>query len=227
MEPKKNPKIDYNSASSTRLFFQIGLALTLLATVGLFSFKVYEKEKEKIVLNFEVDDIEMVEATEQEKPKDIPPPPPSIEVVEDDIVVKDTVKFIPPEYDPMTDIPDAIPTKEPEKPKEQKIHEFVEVYPEFPGGEDKMVEFIANLLRYPDEAIDGQMDGVVWVSIVVDENGNVTNVKPLMPKSRQLGYGLEEEAVRVVKKMPRWKPGRQASQNVRVLYKIPIEFKLQ
>ena len=227
MEPKKNPKIDVNEPGYTRMFFQVGLTLALLLTVGLFSFKKYEKKRKEIKIVHDIPDIEMVDPTTQEKPKELPPPPPELKVIDDDEPPPpDQPKFKPPEFDPNLLIKPPAPVKK-KKPKEAKIFEIVEEQPEFPGGFAKMQKYLQQTIKYPREAEDEGAEGTVYISVVVEADGRITHVRPLVPEDQQIGYGLEEEAIRVVKKMPRWTPGKQATQNVRVRMTIPITFTLE
>jgi protein TonB len=92
----------------------------------------------------------------------------------------------------------------------------------FPGGDLGMQKFLEENLEYPFDAEREAIEGTVIVYFVVDEHGNVTQVRT----DKKFGYGLEEEAMRVVKLMPKWNPGRQRNRNVPVYYKIPIAFVL-
>ena len=100
--------------------------------------------------------------------------------------------------------------------------DIVEQMPEFPGGEEKMVEFISLNTQYPQEAKDKGVQGRVLVNFVIDTDGSITDVKVI----KGIGSGCDEEAVRVVKSMPKWQPGRQRGKAVRVAYMLPLIFKL-
>ncbi|HPR29261.1 MAG TPA: TonB family protein, partial [Chitinophagales bacterium] len=99
----------------------------------------------------------------------------------------------------------------------------VEVMPQYPGGDKAMQEFIRKELRYPAAAKDASIQGTVYVNFVVDATGEVGNIKLI----RGIGGGCDEEAMKMVSKMPRWKPGRQNGKNVPVSMTIPVQFKLQ
>jgi TonB family protein len=103
------------------------------------------------------------------------------------------------------------------------IFEVVEQMPEYPGGEKAMIEFIRKNFNYPKEAKEKGIEGRVLISFVVSEDGSVSDIKPLLKPERQLGHGLEEEAMRVVSKMPNWKPGYQKGKAVKVQYILPIQ----
>jgi len=111
-----------------------------------------------------------------------------------------------------------------EVPEEKKeIFTIVEEMPSFPGGDAERNKFLADNIKYPQQATENGIQGTVYVSFVVDSKGNVTDVKVL----RGIGGGCDEEAVRVVKMMPPWHPGKQNGKQVRVLFNMPIYFKLQ
>lgn len=103
-----------------------------------------------------------------------------------------------------------------------EIYQIVEEMPEFPGGIQKLMEFLSNNIQYPQVARDKGIQGRVFVSFIVEPDGSISNVKT----TQNIGGGCDEEAVRVVKSMPKWKPGKQKGQAVRVGYQIPISFRL-
>ena len=110
-----------------------------------------------------------------------------------------------------------------EGPDERGIYQIVEEMPEFPGGEEAIREFVAKNIQYPQKAIDAGAYGRVFVGFVIEPDGSVSNVTLL----RGIGFGCDEEAMRVVKMMPKWQPGMQNGEAVRVSYMIPINFKLE
>ena len=99
----------------------------------------------------------------------------------------------------------------------------VENNPEFPGGEDALYKYLAENIRYPEQAKKENVQGRVFVRFVVDKDGSVVNSEVL----RGIGNGCDEEALRVVNAMPKWTPGKQRGKAVRVWYNLPIIFKLQ
>jgi len=105
---------------------------------------------------------------------------------------------------------------------DDKVFEVVETQPEFPGGHNEMMKFISKNFKYPEEARRHEITGRVLISYVVNEDGKVSDIKPLLPKERQLGYGLEEEAMRVISLMPDWTPGTQGGKAVKVRYTLPF-----
>lgn len=99
---------------------------------------------------------------------------------------------------------------------------IVEEMPLFPGGESAMKEWVASNLKYPAEAAKKKIEGRVWVAFVVGKTGKVENVRVARPVNKL----LDAEAVRLVKSMPTWTPGKYKGREVRVSYTIPVVFKL-
>lgn len=114
-----------------------------------------------------------------------------------------------------------------EKPKEEKKKEevfvHVEQMPKFPGGDAELYKFIGNNLQYPAMAIENNVQGKVIVQFVVTKDGSIGNVKVV----RSVDRDLDNEAVRVCKKLPKFIPGKQNGQAVNVWYTLPVTFKLQ
>ena len=109
------------------------------------------------------------------------------------------------------------------KAANDKVLEKAEVMPEFPGGEQAMMKFVSENVQYPEEAKEKEISGRVLVGFIVEKDGSVNEVKIV----RGIGGGCDEEAVRVVKAMPKWKPGKQDGKTVRVSYTMPFFFKMQ
>ncbi len=95
-----------------------------------------------------------------------------------------------------------------------------QTHPEFPGGYAALDEYLRQNVHYPEAAAQAKVSGTVLVSYLIDSVGNVTNVKV----RKGLGHGCDEEALRVVQKMPRWKPGTQMGKAIPVSYGLPIRF---
>ena len=106
--------------------------------------------------------------------------------------------------------------------QEEEVYSIVETMPSFPGGQTALNAYIQENLKYPQSALEDGIQGRVYVNFVVEKDGLISNVKV----NRGIGGGCDEEAVRVVKAMPRWVPGVQRDQTVRVSYMMPIVFKL-
>jgi len=108
-------------------------------------------------------------------------------------------------------------------PVEEKIFTAVEQNPEFPGGPAEMYKYLAKNIRYPGAASRANIQGRVFLQFVVNTDGSITDVEVV----KGVGFGCDEEAVRVVKSMPKWKPGRQQGRAVRVKYTLPVNFQLE
>ncbi len=106
--------------------------------------------------------------------------------------------------------------------KEDTVYQTVDEMPQFPGGEQAMFDFISQNVKYPQEAREKGIAGRVFVNFIIEKDGSVSNVKVL----RGIGGGCDEESVRVISALPKWKPGKQNGKPVRVSFIIPIIFKL-
>ncbi|HNQ20779.1 MAG TPA: energy transducer TonB [Bacteroidales bacterium] len=225
MEPKKNPKKDLNRQRT--LFLQIGLVFALAVVFLAFEWKTYEKSESTLASSGPVQiDEEIVQITQQEQPP-APPKAPEVttilEIVDDDVVVEDEINVdIEARADQAVQSYVPVMTEEEPAPVAEEIFTFVEEYPEFPGGDKALREYILNNIKYPEVARTSGITGTVYVQFVVEKDGSISDVKVV----RGIGGGCDEEAGRVVKSMPRWKPGKQRGQPVRVYFTLPIEFKL-
>jgi TonB family protein len=103
------------------------------------------------------------------------------------------------------------------------VYTFVKEMPSFPGGDSERLKFLSKNIRYPQQAAENGIQGTVYVSFVVKSNGSLADIKII----QGIGGGCDEEALRVVKKMPVWKPGYQNGKKVEVLYTMAIKFRLQ
>ena len=223
MEPKKHPKSDLEKKRG--LFFQIGLAITLLIVLGAFEYRTYEKlisDLGDLVLEAEFEeDIENTFREEKPPPPPPPPPPDELVIVEDDEEIEE-VEIEDTESDEELEI------IEEEEETTDEVFMVVEDMPLFDGCKDetctqtKIMQFIARKTKYPPIAKENNITGKVYVSFVVDKSGKVTNVKVL----RGVDKYLDAEAVRVVQTMPKFKPGKQRGKPVKVQYNVPISFKL-
>lgn len=226
MEEKKSPKA--NLENKKLLFMQIGLIISLFVAWLAFEHKSYDKrEIDPSLLNRTVEvDEEMVEITKQEEqkpqPVEMPKQTTQLEIVDDNVEVEDIE--INAEVDQTEVLEEYVaPEIEEDEVVEQEIFQIVEEMPAFPGGDQKLLEYVAKNIKYPQIARESGIQGRVFIGFVVEPDGSVSNVKVL----RGIGGGCDEEAVRVIKSMPKWKPGKQRGKAVRVSYQIPVMFKLQ
>jgi periplasmic protein TonB len=184
---------------------------------------------------------EMLDIPKEDAPPPPPPPPPpealqekvkftAPVVVEDTAVESDFGKQDLLADRGNTEVPDEQPDIEIveekpqviEQPKEEEVFTVVEENPSFPGGETALYEYLGVNIKYPEEAKELGIQGRVFVNFVVEKDGTVSNARVL----RGIGGGCDEEAIRVVKAMPKWTPGKQRGIPVRVSYNLPIKFTL-
>ena len=217
MEPKKNPEISLEKKKG--LFFQIGLVVTLVIVLGAFEWKSYEKVDYNLgQLNLDDLEEEIIPITRQEiTPPPPPPPPPEVIVIVEDIVeIVDEAKIETTESDEMVAVIEI------EEESDEEFFMVVENMPEFPGGDAGLMKYIQKNVKYPPIAKEYNITGKVYVSFIVDKSGSVTDVKIV----RGVDKSLDAEALRVVKSLPKYKPGKQRGKAVRVMFTIPINFTL-
>ncbi|NIJ55354.1 M56 family metallopeptidase [Dyadobacter arcticus] len=106
---------------------------------------------------------------------------------------------------------------------DKKIFTVVEEQPKFPGGNKAMFKFLGDHLKYPEKAVKSNITGRVFLSFVVTENGEIADIQVL----KGLGYGCDEEAIRVLSQFPKWEPGKQGGIPVNVRYNLPINFQIE
>ena len=111
----------------------------------------------------------------------------------------------------------------PEEVQEEKVFDVVEQMPDFPGGMSALMQYLNKHIKYPVVAEENGIQGRVIVTFVVEKNGSITDVQVV----KSVDPSLDKEAVRVVKSMPNWIPGKQNGQSVNVKYTVPVMFKLQ
>lgn len=226
MELKKSPKADLESKKV--IFTEIGLIIGLALMLVAFEWKSYDKIVMEVASR-QAEDVaeEIIPITEQK----VKPPPPApvqqvvkINIVEDDVEVDDDID-IDVEADQNTEVQEYIApvVEEEESAEEAQIFMVVESMPAFPGGEPALYKYLAENIKYPQMAKESGIQGRVFVTFVVERNGSVTDVRVL----RGIGGGCDEEAIRVVKGMPQWTPGKQRGKAVRVQYNLPVKFTLQ
>ena len=234
MQPKKNPKADLNK--DRNLYFVIGLTLVLGVTWGAIEYKTYEKVFDLAALDMLEDDDEDIPITEQLKTPPPPPPPPPapevIEVVEDEEEVEETV-IESTETDQDEIIIEEIEVEE-EFDDIDVPFAVIEDVPIFPGCEsvaksqrracfqEQMNKHIRRNFRYPEIAQEMGIQGRVYVNFIIAKDGSITNIRMRGPDKN-----LENEAQRIISRLPQMIPGKQRGRAVRVPFSIPITFRLQ
>ena len=228
MEIKKSPKADLEGKKSTGLV--IGLVLILAA---MFDAVEWTKRDVVITADSGIVDVpfeeEMVPITEQEEPKQAPPPPEAPKVEEVLQIAENDADVVESTIQSNEDKGEAVEIKyvpevvEEEEVEEQQIFQVVEEMPEFPGGMAECLKFLAKNIKYPTIAQENGVQGRVIVQFVVNQDGSI--VDPVVVRS--VDPYLDKEALRVIQMMPKWKPGKQRGKAVRVKYTVPVTFKLQ
>ena len=234
MQPKKNPKADLNK--NRNLYFVIGLTFVTFITWQAIESKTYEKTFDYEALNVEDDDDEDIPITEQIKTPPPPPPPPPapevIEVVEDEEEVEETV-IESTETDQDEIIIEEIEVED-EFEDIDVPFAVIEDVPIFPGCEsvaksqrracfqEQMNKHIRKNFRYPDIALEMGIQGRVYVNFIIAKDGSITNIRMRGPDKN-----LENEAARIIGRLPKMTPGKQRGRAVRVPFSIPITFRLQ
>jgi len=227
MEIKKSQKADLENKRG--LFLEIGLALTLALVFLAFEWRVDTSEATALdtVQEIEVAE-EIVPITRQEPIKPPPPPPPApkvadvLNIVDNDEEIDDELEIEDSEADEETDVEIQV-VEETEEEDEQQVFVIVEDMPEFPGGDIELLKWINKAVKYPVIAQENGITGRVYVGFVVNKHGQVESAKIL----RGVDPSLDKEAIRVINKMPKWKPGKQRGKAVKVSFQVPINFQLQ
>lgn len=223
MEEKKSP--DANLEKKKGAYFAVGLMMSLALILGLFELKTFDIAATDLgQLHLDLLEEEVIPISQQAPPPPPPPPAPTtqIQIVEDDEEIEEELVIEDMEVDEETEIVVEIYEEE-EEVMEEEIFTIVEKMPEFPGGTEKLFKYLGQNIEYPPMAKDAGIKGKVYVTFVVDKDGSIADVKVL----RGIGGGCDEEAIRVVKGMPRWHPGKQRGKSVRVQYNLPINFILK
>ena len=227
MEIKKSPKADLKNKKG--LFLEIGLIISLLLVVAAFLYAPKEYRIEQVDLNYGPIEEEITEITRNEQKPPEPPKKVEIQVFNDilDIVTNDTkitteVSF--DEFDADAEIVTQVVEVEEEEIEEDQPFIKVEKMPTFRGGDlNAFRNWVQGKLRYPQIAQENGISGRVVLSFVVERDGTLTNIQVLQSPDRSLG----EEATRVVASSPKWEPGMQRNQPVRVKYTLPVVFQIQ
>jgi protein TonB len=166
---------------------------------------------------------------EVKKDEEVPieTPPPTVEEIKEAVVANKTVEG-DPNANEIIIAPEAVAA--PSKgvvveaaPEPEKVFTVVEQQPEFQGGASEMYKYLAKNIKYPPAASRANVSGRVFLSFVVNVDGSIQDVQVL----KGLGFGCDEEAMRVVKSMPNWKPGKQSGRAVRVKFNLPVSFQLE
>lgn len=144
------------------------------------------------------------------------------EILEPEFIEPEEIVFEEPVIISQPAAPAPTPKSEP-KPEPEKIFEFVEQEPQFPGGYSALMNWLETNLRYPELAAQNNIEGRVIVQFVVEKDGSIS----LPVIARGIDKELDKEAIRVIKRMPKWQPGKNNGVAVRTKFTLPITFHLQ
>ena len=225
MEVKKSVKADLEWRKP--MFIEIGLLAALAIVLLAFEF-IGTRDKEEVFDFGPMAIIEEEQILQTEQQKETPPPPPQqnttvLDIVSNELHVEDfSIDAEADEETVVEEVEYQIEDTQEEEIKEAEIFQVVEEMPSYPGGDEAFYKFLGDNLQYPTRALEAGIEGKVLVGFVVEPDGRITHVEVVRSKAQV----LDEEAVRVVKAMPKWKPGKQRGKAVRVAYRVPITFTL-
>jgi protein TonB len=228
-EVKKSPKANLEKHRST--FILIGLVFAVSVLFFAFEWTSATEKVDEAIIVQDVLAEEEIEITRRDAEPPPPPPPPPVEETPEIIqVVEEEVQSrfeINVEDDQSQRQAQTYVPPPPPQPKEEAVTEeifvVVEEQPEYPGGNAAMMQFLSDNIRYPVIAQENGIQGRVICNFVVERDGSITDVQVV----RGVDPSLDREAVRVIQQMPRWKPGKQRGQAVRVRFTLPVVFRLQ
>ncbi len=224
MELKKTPKADLKNKRG--LLLEIGLIVALAVVIVAFNYTPREYRIEKVDINYGVVEEQIIEITRQ----DLKPPVPKkvevkvisqlLKVVDNETVIEEKIDFT--EFDEDVAVLDEIDGSE-EGIEDDTPFLFAETMPSFQGGGlDKFHKWVQSNVRYPQIAQENGISGRVTLTFVIEKDGTLTNIQVLQAPDTSLA----QESTRVLMKSPKWTPGRQRNQAVRVRFTLPVVFSL-
>ena len=226
MEIKKSPKADLQNKRG--LLLEIGLAVSLAVVIIAFAWTPKEHRIEKVDLNYAPIEEEITEITRQDQKPPEPPKKVEVKVIADllQVVTNDTKIETSMTFDEFDE--DAEVFQEVEVVEEEIVDDepflIVETMPTFQGGDlNTFRNWVQSNVRFPQIALENGIQGTVVLSFVIEKDGSLTNIQVLRTPDRS----LSEEATRVLQKSPKWTPGKQRNQVVRVKYNLPVVFRVQ
>lgn len=241
-------EIRRKNASNTALSLFLAIALFTLAISMPVILKVISGvlPEEKEIKNVEVTTLEEPPPLDEEEPPPPPaePPPPLKSTVQftPPVIVEEVPEDPPPTQEEMKEVDAGAQTVQGEEggvdlslletgkgneiveePKPVETFTIVEQMPQFPGGDAELMKYIQKNIKYPPIAKENGITGTVYVQFVVDQNGEVVDIVVVRGAPSK---DLDQEAMRVIKSLPKWTPGKQTGKPVRVQFTLPIKFVL-
>ena len=225
MEIKKSPKADLQNKRG--LLLEIGLCIALGLVILAFAYTPIEHRIQQIDTSYGPVEEQITEITRQDQK---PPEPPKkievkviadiLEVVTNDTKINTDVDFT--EFDENAEIEQIVAVEEEEVEDDQPFLR-AETMPSFQGGDlNTFRKWVQDNVRFPQIALENGIQGRVTLSFVIEKDGRLTNIQVLQTPDRS----LSEEAIRVLNKSPKWSPGKQRNQTVRVKYTLPVDFRV-
>ena len=225
MEIKKNPKADLQNKRG--LLLEVGLALALIFVIAAFAYTPKEHRIEQVDLNYGPVEEEITEITRQDQKPPEPPKKVEMKVIADllQVVTNDTKITTEVDFAEFSDDTEILQQVEVVEETIEDDAPFVtaETMPTFQGGDlNTFRNWVQSNVKFPRIALENGISGRVILSFVIERDGRLTNIKVLRTPDRS----LSEEAVRVLSQSPKWTPGKQRNQVVRVSYTLPVEFRV-
>ncbi len=224
MEIKKSFKADLRNKRG--LLLEIGVVLALVLVISAFAYAPKEYRIEQVDLSYVVDDVEMIDVT-RDRPKETQPRKVEIRIPNQVIQIMDNNAKMETDVDMSifdTENPIEFVVPEAEPAVEDEIFLVAETMPSFMDGNlETFRTWVMQNVKFPQIALENNLQGRVVLSFVIDKDGRLTNIEVLQSPDRS----LSEEAIRVLSKSPKWSPGKQRNQTVRVKYTLPVEFRVQ
>lgn len=221
MEVKKRKTKDVKTYRT--LFFLVGMCVSVGTVYGLMEYKKYEPvEVNQIDMVWEETMVEVEQTQLKEEPKkEIKTNDVVLKLVPDEIIIDiDVIIDIEPNEDPNPTADIIIKDEGPIDTDEPLPWYAVQQTAGFPGGDAAMDRFIDENLYVSDIASDEASSGTVLVAFTVEKDGSLSNIK--VASKRKIGYGVEEEVLKVFKKMPKWSPALQRDKPVRMSFSKPV-----
>mgnify|MGYP003376114888 CR=1 FL=1 len=209
MEIKKSRKADLQNKRG--LLLEIGLVVSLGLVILAFWYTPKERKIEKLDLQTAIVEEQITEITRQDQ----------LQVVTNDTKITTEVDFA--EFDENTEVIQQVEVQEEEIEDDQPFL-IAETMPSFQGGDlNTFRTWVQQNVRFPQIALENGIQGRVVLTFVIEKDGRLTNIEVLQTPDRS----LSEEAIRVLSKSPKWSPGKQRNQAVRVKYTLPVHFRVQ
>ena len=228
MEVKKSPKADLESKKTSNLL--VGAILTL--AVLFVGFEWSERDK-KVTTDSGIQEVvfeeEIIPITEQEQPKQAPPPPEApkveevLEIMDNDSKVEESTIQASDDTQAAVEVKYTPVEVEEEEVEEEQIFQIVEEPASFPGGMGECMKWLGKNIKYPTISQENGVQGRVIVQFVINRDGSIVDAKVV----RGVDPYLDKEALRVVNQMPKWSPGKQRGKAVRCQFTLPVQFRLQ